>query len=141
MFHHLPPTNISYSGTFGPGALGLDGAIPLPGLPGGTLMNNPMRGLKFLGADVHNPYGGGVLAYPSRPCDDDSRGCLNDYMDADLDELRMPDFNDNLDFLRELYIDATIPFSNGHELGVSIGRKQVVWGARICSGVPISSTR
>lgn len=128
-----PPTNISYVGTFGPGALGLDGAIPLPGanpMIGGTaIVNNPNEGLKFLGADVHNnPYGGGVLAYPSRPCDDDSRGCLNDYMDADLDELRMPDFNDNLDFLRELYIDATIPFSNGHELGVSIGRKQVVWG-------------
>ena len=128
-----PPTEISYVGTFGPGALGLDGAIPLPGanpMIGGTaIVNNPNEGLKFLGKDAHDtPYGGGVLAYPSRPCDDDSRGCLDDYMDADLDELRMPDFNDNLDFLRELYIDATIPFSNGDELGLKLGRQQVVWG-------------
>jgi len=123
-----PPTTVSFAGTFGPDFTGADGAIPLPGVPGGTL-TTANEGLKFLGADVHDfHYGGGVLAYPSRPCDDDSRGCLSDYMDADLDELRMPDFNDNLDFLRELYIDATIPFSNGHELGLRIGRQQVVWG-------------
>ncbi len=128
-----PPTDISFVGTFGPGALGLDGAIPLPGanpMIGGTaIVNNPNEGLKFLGADVHNnPYGGGVLAYPARPCDDDSRGCLDDYMDAELEELRFPDFNDDLDFLRELYVEGTIPLSNGHEIGVSLGRKQVVWG-------------
>lgn len=129
-------TNPSYAGVFGPPpAFGGGGAIPLPGAnplylgvpPGGP--NNPNEGLKFLGSDLHsNPFGGGVLAYPSRPCDHDSRGCLDDYMDRDLDELRMPDFNDDLDFLRELYIDATIPFSNGHELGLTLGRQQVVWG-------------
>lgn len=71
----VPPTDISYVGTFGPGALGLDGAIPLPGanpMIGGTaIVNNPNEGLKFLGEGVHDtPRGGGVLAYPSRPCDD-----------------------------------------------------------------------
>lgn len=128
-----PPTNVAYVGTFGPGAAGFDGAIPLPGanpMIGGTaITNNPNEGLKFLGADAHNfPRGGGVLAYPARPCDKDSRGCLDDYMDKDLDELRFPDFNDDLDFLRELYVDATIPFDNGNELGFKLGRQQLVWG-------------
>ena len=49
-------------------------------------------------------------------------------MDADEDELRFPEFNDDADFIRELYLDAAISLKNGHELGFRIGRQQVVWG-------------
>jgi len=126
-----PPTIPVFAGIFGPESLGLDGAIPLLGVPGGTISGpgNPNDGLRLLGDDVHNFENGGVvLAYPTRPCDIDSRGCIRDYMDADEDELRFPEFNDDADFIRELYLDATIPFKSGNELGFRIGRQQVVWG-------------
>jgi hypothetical protein len=124
-----PTTNPEFAGIFPPPIL--TGAIPLPGVPGGTISGpgNPNEGLRLVGDDVHNfEQGGVVLAYPTRPCNIDSRGCIHDYMDADEDELRFPEFNDDLDFIRELYLDATIPFKNGHELGFRIGRQQVVWG-------------
>lgn len=124
-----PSTTPEFAGLFPPPFL--TGAIPLPGVPGGTISGpaNPNDGLRFLGDDLHNfERGGIVLAYPTRPCNIDSRGCIKGYMDADEDELRFPEFNDDLDFIRELYLDATIPFSNGHELGFRIGRQQVVWG-------------
>ncbi len=125
-----PSTNPAFAGTFGPAALGADGAIPLPGT-GGTIAspNNPNAGLKLVGDDVHNfERGGVVLAYPSRPCDVDPRGCIDGYLDLDEDELRFPEFNDRLDFIRELYLTTAIPFDNGHELGLKFGRQQVVWG-------------
>jgi hypothetical protein len=124
-----PSTNPEYAGIFPPPVL--TGAIPLPGVPGGTISGpgNPNQGLKLLGEDVHNfEKGGVVLAYPSRPCNVDKRGCIRDYMEADEDDLRFPGFTDTVDFLRELYVDAAIPFKNGHELGFRIGRQQIVWG-------------
>jgi len=124
-----PTTNPEFAGIFPPPIL--TGAIPLPGVPGGTISGpgNPNDGLRLVGDDVHNfEQGGVVLAYPTRPCDIDSRGCIHDYMDADESELRFPEFNDDVDFVRELYLDAAIPFTNGHELGFRIGRQQVVWG-------------
>ncbi len=124
-----PTTNPEFAGIFPPPIL--TGAIPLPGVPGGTISGpgNPNDGLRLLGDDVHNFENGGVvLAYPTRPCDIDNRGCINGYMDADEDELRFPEFNDDLDFIRELYLDAAIAFKSGHELGFRIGRQQVVWG-------------
>ena len=124
-----PTTNPEFAGIFPPPIL--TGAIPLPGVPGGTISGpgNPNDGLRLVGDDVHNfEQGGVVLAYPTRPCDIDSRGCIHDYMDADESELRFPEFNDDVDFVRELYLDAAIPFRNGHELGFRIGRQQVVWG-------------
>jgi len=126
------PTNPVFAGIFGPLLLNpaFDGAIPLPGT-GGTISSpgNPNEGLRLLGDDVHNFENGGVvLAYPTRPCDIDNRGCIDGYMDADEDELRFPEFNDDADFIRELYLDAAISLKNGHELGFRIGRQQVVWG-------------
>ncbi len=123
-----PSTNPEWAGIFPPPTL--TGAIPLPGVPGGNIgANNPNEGLRLLGDDVHNfEQGGVVLAYPTRPCDIDNRGCLKDYMDDDESDLRFPEFNDDLDFIRELYLDATIAFDNGDELGFRIGRQQVVWG-------------
>ena len=118
------PTTPVYAGTFAPGG---DGAIPLSG----TIKSpaNPNAGLKLLGEDVHNfGHNGVVLAYPSRPCDVDPRGCIDGYLDFDEDELRFPEFNDRLDVIRELYLDGAIELANGDELGIKFGRQQVVWG-------------
>ncbi|MFQ5635545.1 MAG: DUF1302 family protein, partial [Gammaproteobacteria bacterium] len=127
-----PTTNPVYAGTFGPGgAPGVDGAIPLPGT-GGTInsASNPNDGLRFAAGDIYGYADGGtILATPVRPCDKDPRGCLRGYMDKDLDELRFREFNDDLDFIRELYLDMAIPLNGGrHELAMRLGRQQVVWG-------------
>lgn len=89
---------------------------------------NPNEGLVVLGSDIHKPDGGVTLGVPVRPCDKDSRGCIDDYMDADSDELRSPEFNDRLDFIRELYVDATLPMDDGTEWSFKVGKQQVVWG-------------
>jgi len=126
-----PPTNPVYAGVFGPESAGANGAIPLPAT-GGTINspNNPNQGLRFAAGDIYNYQDGGtILATPVRPCDVDNRGCLKDYMDKDLDELRFREFNDKLDFIRELYLDMAIPLAQGRqELTMRLGRQQVVWG-------------
>ncbi len=123
-----PSTNPSYAGVFPPPTA--TGAIPLPGVPGGYIgTDNPNEGMGLLGEDVHHFQKGGiVMAYPKRPCNIDPRGCIDGYMDDSLNNLRYPDFNDRLDFIRELYLTATVPFDSGRELGFRIGRQQVVWG-------------
>ena len=74
-------------------------------------------------------FGGGLEFFtPTRPCDVDSRGCIPGYMDATLDDLRFPEFTDDHGWLREIYIDATMPVNNGDEINFRIGRQQVVWG-------------
>ena len=55
-------------------------------------------------------------------------GNLDDYMDKDEDDLKFPEFNDELDFIRELYVDATTDLSNGDQFSVRVGKQQVVWG-------------
>jgi hypothetical protein len=126
-----PPTNPVYAGVFGPASAGANGAIPLPGTLG-TINSplNPNQGLRFAAADIYGYGDGGVmLATPVRPCDVDSRGCLDDYMDKDEDDLRYKEINDDLDFIRELYLNATIPVNEGkQEWVLRIGRQQVVWG-------------
>lgn len=123
-----PSTNPSYAGIFPPPVA--SGAIPLPGVPFGNIgTNNPNEGLGLLGEDVHQfERGGLVMAYPKRPCNIDNRGCIDGYMDASQDDLRFPDFNSRFDFIRELYVDATIAWDNGDELGFRVGRQQIVWG-------------
>lgn len=113
------------------GASPVSGVIPA--LPGGSAFGfdttrNPNRGLVLLGSDLHDPEGGVTLGVPVRPCDKDSRGCIDDYMDADSDELRSPEFNDRWDFIRELYVDATLPQDDGTEWSFRVGKQQVVWG-------------
>ncbi len=126
-----PPTNIVYAGTFGPDGSGANGAIPLPGTLG-TINSpgNPNQGLRFAAGDIYNYSDGGVmLATPVRPCDKDARGCLENYMDKDLNDLRYKEFNSDWDWLREFYIDTSIPTTDsGQELSLRIGRQQVVWG-------------
>ena len=110
-----------------------------PALPGGggfgfDTVANPNEGLKRVGSELastnnNGEFGGGLEFFtPTRPCDVDSRGCIPGYMDASLDDLRFPEFTDDHGWLREIYIDATIPVNNGDEINFRIGRQQVVWG-------------
>ena len=89
---------------------------------------NPNDGLTVLGFPQHAGGGGFTTGAPVRPCNVDNRGCLDGLLDFDEDELRFPDFNKRLDFLREAFIDASIPAFGDDELGVRIGRQQIVWG-------------
>ena len=119
------------------------GASPVsagvPALPGGggfgfDLAANPNEGLKRVGGELasrnnNGEFGGGLEFFtPTRPCDIDSRGCIPGYMDATLDDLRFPEFTDDHGWLREIYVDATMPVNNGDEINFRIGRQQVVWG-------------
>lgn len=117
---------------WGTSILGNGGAAAGNPIPPGFLFDlagNPNEGLKVLGEDFHGPNGGVTIGVPVRPCDDDSRGCgLKDYMDFDTDDLRFPDFNDQLDFIRELYIEGSIPTGTMSELFLRVGKQQVVWG-------------
>ena len=99
-------------------------------LPMGDFSNaaNPNEGLEVLGQHLHEPGGGVTFGVPVRPCDKDSRGCIDDYMDADSDELRFPEFNDRLDFIREAYVNATIDLDDGRQLAFKVGKQQIVWG-------------
>lgn len=95
---------------------------------------NPNSGLKKVGSELGHTnnageFGGGLEFFtPVRPCDVDSRGCLGGYLSRDEDELRMPEFRSDHRWLRELYIDATLPVGGGDEVNFRIGRQQVVWG-------------
>lgn len=89
---------------------------------------NPNEGLEQLGADLHPVDGGVGMGVPVRPCDKDSRGCIKDYMDDDTNDLRFPEFNDRLDFIRELYVDASLPTADGGDWSFRLGKQQVIWG-------------
>ena len=91
--------------------------------------NNPDEGLVALGDNL-NPHGGGVsFGVPVRPCDTDNRGCINDYLDFDKEELAAPEiFSGRADWLRELYVDATILGKGDNEINFRLGKQQVIWG-------------
>ncbi|MEW8278234.1 MAG: DUF1302 family protein [Candidatus Thiodiazotropha sp.] len=89
---------------------------------------NPNEGLDNLGSALHDTEGGVGMGVPVRPCDVDSRGCIDDYLDFDESDLKYPEFNDRLDFLREAYLDATMPTESGATWNFRLGRQQVVWG-------------
>ncbi len=119
------------------GASPVSAGVPaLPGFGGFGFdtVANPNEGLKRVGSELaarnnNGEFGGGLEFYtPVRPCNVDSRGCIPGYMDADLDDLRFPEFTDDHGWLREIYIDATMPVNNGDEINFRIGRQQVVWG-------------
>lgn len=116
---------------WGQSPVGAGFLIPGPGFPTGfgfDTVANPNEGLEVLGARLHKTDGGVTLGVPVRPCDKDSRGCLKDYMDADLSELRHPEFNDRLDFIREAYLNADINIEGGRILNLKVGKQQIVWG-------------
>mgnify|MGYP005993738285 CR=1 FL=1 len=64
------------------------------------------------------------------PCENDPTLCnnLDGYMDHKERDAKYPDFNDQLDFIRELYISADKQLSNGDILNFRLGKQQVVWG-------------
>ena len=114
---------------------------PATGLPGNGNFRfdtspgaNPAEGLIRVNSQLTNAsnsgqFGGGLeLWYPGRPCDVDPRGCIDGYMDFDTDDLEFPEFRDDHRWLREIYVDATVPFASGDELNIRIGRQQIVWG-------------
>jgi hypothetical protein len=92
--------------------------------------NNPNDGLRILGDRWHKTNGGVAFAVPVRPCDEDKRGCrdFGGYGDQKLSELEAPEFNDRLDFIRELYVRKTFSLGDGKDLFVKVGKQQVVWG-------------
>lgn len=89
---------------------------------------NPNEGLLVLGSRLHEPGGGVTFGVPQRPCDVDSRGCIDDYLDFDTNDLRYPEFNDRADFIREAYVRADKMLDNGHNLAFKLGKQQIVWG-------------
>jgi len=106
--------------------VGPGGGIPLGTLTPAGMVN---EGLEILGEHRHGTVGSGLeLHVPVRPCDKDPRGCISGYMDDSLNELRFPEFNDRWDFIRELYINATIDMDSGTTFNLSVGKKQEVWG-------------
>ncbi len=91
---------------------------------------NPNDGLRVLGDRWHDISGGVGFAVPVRPCDVDSRGCrdFGGYGNKSLSGLESPEFNDRLDFIRELYAKNTFDLADGKSMFVKVGKQQVVWG-------------
>lgn len=89
---------------------------------------NPNEGLLVLGSRLHEPGGGVTFGVPQRPCDEDRRGCISDYLDYDTSDLRFPEFNERADFIREAYVRADKMLDNGHNVAIKLGKQQIVWG-------------
>jgi hypothetical protein len=105
------------------------GGLTVPGtLLGFDQARNPNEGMIVLGENLHKTRGGVAFGVPVRPCDKDSRGCIDDYLDASSDDLRFPEFNERLDFIRELYVDFDNALPNGDILSWRLGKQQVIWG-------------
>lgn len=105
------------------------GGLTVPGtLLGFDQARNPNEGMIVLGENLHKTRGGVAFGVPVRPCDKDSRGCIDDYLDASSDDLRFPEFNERLDFIRELYADFDNALPNGDILSWRLGKQQVIWG-------------
>ncbi|PKO38714.1 MAG: DUF1302 domain-containing protein [Betaproteobacteria bacterium HGW-Betaproteobacteria-6] len=94
------------------------------------LASNPNDGMRVLGDRWHAADGGVTFGVPVRPCDVDSRGCrdFGGYGDKSLSELEAPEFNNRLDFVRELYVKKTFSLGDGKDLFLKLGKQQVVWG-------------
>ncbi|MEN9886250.1 MAG: hypothetical protein RL758_828, partial [Pseudomonadota bacterium] len=116
-------TTVPFGG--GLGKTQADGAISaLDGPPGASAFvdaygpNNPGTGLRVLGDRWHGRDGGVQFAVPVRPCDADPRGCVDfgGYGDRTRSELEFPEFNKNLDFIREAYVKNTLKLSDGTDL-------------------------
>lgn len=86
----------------------------------------------YLGENWHGRDTSTAILTPGTPfpCENDPTKCsnLNDYMDQDENEAKFAEFNDELDFIRELYVSADKQLSNGDILNFTLGKQQVVWG-------------
>ncbi len=87
-------------------------------------------GLQVLGQRWNNTGSGVSFAVPVRPCDVDSRGCrdFGGYGDKKLSELEAPEFNNRLDFLREIYAKKLFNLGDNTDFFLKVGKQQVVWG-------------
>lgn len=89
-------------------------------------------GHDYLGQNWHGQDTSTAVLTPgvSFPCDNDPTLCnnLDGYMDHDENDARFPEFNDRLDFIRELYLSADKQLDNGDVLSFRLGKQQVVWG-------------
>ncbi|MBT9461535.1 MAG: DUF1302 family protein [Rugosibacter sp.] len=113
---------------------------PFSGQQAYNPVTNPNQGLQHLGQRWNTAYQGNGfgnsafgnvdLAVPVRPCDVDSRGCADfgGYGDLTKNELRAPEFNDRLDFIREFYAQKTWDLDSGKQFNVKVGKQQIVWG-------------
>ena len=99
-------------------------------LAGGLQAGNTNVGLAVLGSGWHGFDGNTTAAVPVRPCDIDKRGCADfgGYGNLTSNELKAPEFNSKLDFIREAYVKNTIPLKDGTDLFLKVGRQQIVWG-------------
>jgi len=121
----LPPP--AYAPQYQTPTVGYGSGFPIFGAGTGNLTND---GLRVLGDRWHSTDGGVAFAVPVRPCDVDSRGCrdFGGYGNQKLNELEAPEFNDRLDFIRELYVKKTFGLGDGKDLFLKVGKQQVVWG-------------
>ena len=151
----LPPVHLGATVPFGGGvgftvvdALQAGAGLPNLGGPGGGPGINrfvdpnyadlntppasygPGSGLRVLGDRWHAQGTGAAFAVPVRPCDVDSRGCVDfgGYGNLKRSELEMPEFNERLDFIREAYVTNTLKLADGKSLFLKLGKQQVVWG-------------
>ncbi len=123
----------------GLGHTAISGALQAKGMPPAVANqnvfvdaypNSPNSGMRVLGDRWHKIDGGVGFGVPVRPCDVDRRGCrdFGGYGDQSLSELESPEFNNRLDFIRELYAKKTFDLGEGKNLFVKVGKQQVVWG-------------
>ena len=120
---------IQLENTAGGNSVAHGGGLTVPGtLLGFDPVRNPNEGMIVLGENLHRTRGGVGFGVPVRPCDKDSRGCIDDYLDADTNDLRFPEFNERLDFIRELYLDFDHGLPNGDMVSWRVGKQQVIWG-------------
>lgn len=104
-----------------------NGSAPIPLYGGAGVVGGGNFGVVPLSQTYRKAVNGIDLAVPVRPCNLDNRGCISGYMDANSQELRSPEFNSRIDFLRELYADFELPVGD-NTLAVRVGRQQLVWG-------------
>lgn len=98
--------------------------------------SNPNQGLQHLGQRWNTAYqsttgfGGLDLPVPVRPCDVDRRGCADfgGYGDLTSNQLKAPEFNGRMDFIREFYAQKTWDLADGKQFNIKVGKQQVVWG-------------
>ncbi|MDF2180560.1 DUF1302 family protein [Neptuniibacter sp. CAU 1671] len=85
-----------------------------------------------LGANWHDADLSNMVLAPGTPfpCENDPALCnnLDGYMDQHESDAAFPEFNDQLDFVRELYVRGDLPLDNGDVFSFSLGKQQIIWG-------------